>query len=192
MIEPITKEYFYKSVGKVDRWRKILNSPLPEFENEKRFDQSCSTVIYFEYIGNGFFAYIPALRLIVIPSQYDFSINKDEHITFDSWGWRETGKGHNEDYTINLFHRTALRSWGMEEDMFNSVKSEYKDKTEILLYNDRIGYSKKVELRFEDDSYSKVFFVGFEEKTQLPYDGDMLAEMEAETINILLWSQKKL
>lgn len=190
MITPITKDYFYKCIGNVKNWKKIFGVDLVK-KDSPWFDTSMTSIIYFEYLGSGYFVYLPAFNVVVIPDQYNFTISGKETIVLDDWLWKETGVGHNENYTINLFHRTSTTSWRFDSTSFDKINEKYKGGIEILLYNNRIGYSKKIELRIENGDYSKNFFIAYDDKLELPIDGVKINREDIEIINILLWSQKK-
>lgn len=190
MIAPITKEYFYKCVGKVEKWKKLFGIELVK-DDDPWFDVEITPILYLEYLGLGYFVYLPSFGMVAIPDQYDFTVSGNEQVMLDDWLWKETGVKHNEDYTINLFHRTSSIKWRYDEDTFKKISEKYPSKVEILLHNDRIGFSKKVELRIENNEYWKNFYIAYKDKLELPIDGIKINKEEIEITNILLWSQKK-
>ncbi len=192
MIAPITKEYFYNSVGKVLSWKKTLGIELTKFRKNKEYVESTSA-IYFEKPGEGYFVYIPSFRFIAVPEQYkNLSVKDDEDIDFSGWKCKETGVGHNEEYTINLFHRASASRWcWFNEDVFKTYKKKYRGGVELEISNNKLGYSKLIEIRYEENSWSKDFFLAYKEKIPLPYDGIKLFQIDVELMNILLWSQRR-
>jgi len=192
MIAPITKEHFYNTVGEVTSWKKTIGVELTKFRKNREYVESTSAV-YFEKPGEGYFVYIPSFRFIAVPEKYgSLMIKGDEDIDFSGWKCKETGNGHNEEYTINLFHRASVSRWSwFNEEVYKTLKKKYKGGIELRVFNDKIGYSKLIELRYEDSSWSKDFFVAYEEKIPLPFDGVRLYQTDVELMNILLWSQRR-
>lgn len=192
MIAPITKEHFYNSIGKVLKWKKILGVELTKFRKNREFVES-TPAVYFEKPDEGYFVYIPTFRLIAIPEQYgSLTVKEDEDIDFSGWKCKETGVGHNEEYTINLFHRASANRWcWFNEDVYKTFKKKYKGGVELKISNDKIGYSRLVELRYEECSWSRDFFIAYEEKIPLPFNGTELFQIDIELMNILLWSQRR-
>ena len=83
MITPITKDYFYKCIGNVKNWKKIFGVDLVK-KDSPWFDTSMTSIIYFEYLGSGYFVYLPAFNVVVIPDQYNFTISGKETIVLDN------------------------------------------------------------------------------------------------------------
>jgi len=150
MIAPITKEHFYNTVGEVTSWKKTIGVELTKFRKNREYVESTSAV-YFEKPGEGYFVYIPSFRFIAVPEKYgSLMIKGDEDIDFSGWKCKETGNGHNEEYTINLFHRASVSRWSwFNEEVYKTLKKKYKGGIELRVFNDKIGYSKLIELRYE-------------------------------------------
>ena len=193
MIKPITKEYFYSQVGEVPEWKKIYNFEFKNFSiaNSPRFVRS-TKVLYFEK-PDGFFAYLPGLSIIAIPKQYDsLGVWHAEEFDFSDWTWEKTGKGHNEEYTKNLFKRASSRySNDWLNETFVTLNDKYPGRCEIHLENKKIGFSKNIELMFTSESWNKEVLIAYEEKLALPFNGKEIERVDTEIKNILLWSQKK-
>ena len=189
MIEPITKDYFYKCVGQVDSWKKSIGFLLKQY-NKTSYVES-TPAVYFEKPGEGFCVYIPGLKMLAIPEQYrEMVVDEDEVINYDNWTYQETGEGHNEEYTINLFHRASSYGW-TDDLMFDIISKKCRNGREVEISNEKIGYSRKIEVRLEDRGWSKSIYLAYPEKIDLPFDTKLIYYTDIEIKNILLWSQKK-
>jgi len=190
---PITKEYFYKVCGKVKEWKKYhiqLDKVLGELDT--RFYNNTTTQ-YFEIkdIPGRVVAYLVPLKILIIPDEYggDLDISSDVDIDFSDWSYSIEQK-HNPEYTINVFHRSSDRWEGITDVLLESIK-EFPEKSEITLTNKRIGYSKKIEIRLEINTWSNSVFFGYDEKLELPFNREKLEGLNNEIFNILLWTRKQ-
>lgn len=192
---PITKEYFHKICGKVREWRKYhiqLDKVFGELDT--RF-YSNTTILYFETkdIPGRVVAYIVPLNILVIPDEYDgdLNISSDVDIDFSDWNYSIEKNKHNPEYTINVFHRSSDRWQELSNTLLESIVGDFSEKSEITLTNERIGYSKKIEIRLEINSWSNSVFFGYNEKLELPFNREKLKELDNEIFNILLWTRKQ-
>lgn len=185
MIVPITKEYFWKKVGKVNSWRKIHKFNLKAVTEHHEDEFLLSNIWYFEKTdGSGMFAYLND-RLLIIPENYpDLSVSEKEKIDFSRWHCEVLG-GHDTRYTNNVYSRT--KSYMSIGDPAMEIFKKYPENTKIRVYNKDVGYSKEIELRYEEKYWNNIDVV-YEEKLKLPFNITKTSEEDAEIINILLWS----
>ena len=193
MIAPINKDYFYSIVG-LDRidWRKLHGFCLSETKNKKRF--LYKQKLYFQNIEtNEVFVYLPEYRIALIPEFYpNLSISEDEEVIFSDWNIQILEGKPDKQYTINVFHRSTEYTYNSLTPELEKLLKDCSRKGRVLLTNDKIGYSREVEIFKDVDDWHKDLYLGYPEKLEIPLDMTKVSEMDNELINIMLWTQKGL
>lgn len=208
MIKPITKEYFYKLSGPIEKLEKrviLLEQVSYDFNVELRLDKDSekdcvgkyskkdygfavtSAYLYFEKPGEGAFVYIEPLNLALIPEKYkEMSIVPSEEIDFSDWELKKLSDTPNKMYTKNAvsYASSYIDTCYIAKDYLDKISGgEYR------IENARIGFSTEISIITSHTWRS--FDIAHPKKLEMPVNMPEIEKIDKNLYNMLVWTQKK-
>lgn len=199
MIKPITKEYFHKLSGPIEKLEKriiILEQVSYDFNAALRADQNSkkdfgfaviSVYLYFEKPGEGAFVYIEPLNLALIPEKYkEMSIVPSEEIDFSDWELKKLSDTPNRMYTKNAvsYASSYIDTCFIAKDCLDKISGgEYR------IENGRIGFSTEISIIMSHTWRS--FDIAHPKKLEMPVNMPEIDKIDKDLYNMLVWTQKR-
>ncbi len=199
MIKPITKEYFHKLSGPIEKLEKrviLLEQVSYDFNVALRPDKDSkkdygfavtSAYLYFEKPGEGAFIYIESLDLALIPEKYkEMSIVPSEEIDFSDWELKKLSDTPNKMYTKNAvsYASSYIDTCFIAKDYLDKISSgEYR------IENARIGFSTEISI-IKSHTW-RSFDIAHPKKLEMPVNMPEIEKIDKNLYNMLVWTQKK-